>query len=164
MREGKLPANLATEAVISVGKEVESMDVVAAIRQRRRESRCKWEQIAVLYRLHNHRDKVAEELAAQDIPFSIENMDVMDTPEVRDLFACLGAIVSERDGARLFPSCRPAAIFHRPQRVARRHEVLPEVLRPECRHSYRAWSDRRRPGRTECGATGSRGDCEGERQ
>ena len=102
LREGKQPVHLPTEAVISVGKEVESMDVVAAIRQRRRESRCKWAQIAVLYRLHNHRDKVAEELAAQGIPFSIENMDVMDTPEVRDLFGCLGAIVSERDGASLF--------------------------------------------------------------
>jgi DNA helicase II / ATP-dependent DNA helicase PcrA len=102
LREGKQPLNLPTEAVISVGKEVESMDVVAAIRQRRRESHCKWKQIAVLYRLHNHRDRVAEELAAQGIPFSIENMDVMDTPEVRDLFACLGAIVSERDGASLF--------------------------------------------------------------
>jgi DNA helicase II / ATP-dependent DNA helicase PcrA len=102
LREGKQPVNLLTEAVVSVGKEAESMDVVAAIRQRRHESRCKWEQIAVLYRLHNHRDRVAEELAAQSIPFSIENMDVMDTPEVRDLFACLGAIVAERDGASLF--------------------------------------------------------------
>jgi DNA helicase-2/ATP-dependent DNA helicase PcrA len=102
LREGQLPVVRPTEAVISVGKEVESLDVVAAIRQRRREFRCKWEQIAVLYRQHSHRDKVAEELAAHGIPFSIENMDVMDTPEVRDLLACLGAIVSERDGASLF--------------------------------------------------------------
>ncbi len=118
IREGKQPANVPTEAVISVGKEVENVDVVAAIRERRRESRCKWEQIAVLYRLHGHRDRVAEELAAQGIPFSIENMDVMDTPEVRDLLACLGAIVSENDGASLF---RVAAL---PQ-----FDIDPEELR-----------------------------------
>src|SRR5438094_10133509 len=29
-------------------------------------------------------------------------MDVMDTPEARDLFACIGAIVSTQDGASLF--------------------------------------------------------------
>jgi ATP-dependent exoDNAse (exonuclease V) beta subunit len=56
----------------------------------------------VLYRQHSHRDDVAAELAEQGIPFSIENMDVIDTPEVRDLFACLGAVVSERDSASLF--------------------------------------------------------------
>ena len=42
----------------------------------------------------------------------------MDTPEVRDLFACLGAIVSESDGASLF---RVAAL---PQ-----FEIDPEELR-----------------------------------
>ena len=41
-------------------------------------------------------------MARQDIPFTIENMDVMDTPEARDLFACLGAVVSDADGASLF--------------------------------------------------------------
>ena len=40
-----------------------------------------------------HRDDVAQELAERDIPFSIENMDVSDTPEVRDLFACVAAVV-----------------------------------------------------------------------
>jgi DNA helicase-2/ATP-dependent DNA helicase PcrA len=102
LRNGQQLNNRPVEAVISVGREVESMDVVAAIRERRRNSRCRWKQIAVLYRSHSHRDRVAAELAEQGIPFSIENMDVMDTPEARDLFACLGAIVSERDGGSLF--------------------------------------------------------------
>ncbi len=118
LRQGMQPENAAVEAVISVGKEVECMDVAAAILQRRRERRCKWQQMAVLYRQHSHRDQVAEELAAQGIPFSIENMDVMDTPEVRDLLACLGAMVSQNDGASLF---RVAAL---PQ-----FEVDPEELR-----------------------------------
>jgi hypothetical protein len=34
------------------------------------------------------------ELAKAGIPFVIESMDISDTPEVRDLFACLSAIVS----------------------------------------------------------------------
>ena len=33
-------------------------------------------------------------MGEKGIPFTIENMDVMDTPEVRDLLACLGAIDS----------------------------------------------------------------------
>ena len=101
-RESLTPNNSPVEAVISVGKEAEGPDVVAAIQQCRRETRCQWRQIAVLYRQHGHRDAVAEELAARGIPFSVENMDVMDTPEVRDLLACLGAVVSEADGASLF--------------------------------------------------------------
>ena len=32
----------------------------------------------------------------------VENMDVLDTPQVRDLLACLGAVVSPSDGASLF--------------------------------------------------------------
>ena len=102
MREARLPQNVPVEAVISVGKEVECTDVVTSIRERRRALRCKWSQFAVLYRSHGHRDQVAAELAEQGIPFSIENMDVMDTPEARDLFGCLGAVVSARDGASLF--------------------------------------------------------------
>ena len=57
--------------------------------------------MAVLYRSHFHRDELAAELAEQEIPFSIENLDVLDTSEARDLFACLGAVVSEADGASL---------------------------------------------------------------
>ena len=41
-------------------------------------------------------------MAEQGIPFAIENMDVVDTPEARDLFACLGAVVSVNDSASLF--------------------------------------------------------------
>jgi DNA helicase II / ATP-dependent DNA helicase PcrA len=102
IREAREPRNLPVEAVISVGREVESSDVVATIRERRKTLRCRWNQFAVLYRSHFHRDQVAAELAEEGIPFSIENMDVMDTPEARDLFACLGAVISTRDGASLF--------------------------------------------------------------
>lgn len=92
----------AVEIVTLKGKETESSDVVAAIRKQQRQSRCRWSDIAVLYRQHSHRDQVAAELAEQGIPFSIENMDVIDTAPVRDLFACLGAVVSDDDSAGFF--------------------------------------------------------------
>ena len=83
-------------------KELEAWDIVSRIRNQQKQSGCRWSDIAVLYRQHSHRDEVAIELAEQDVPFSIENMDVMDTPEVRDLFACLGAVVSDTDSASFF--------------------------------------------------------------
>src|SRR2546428_6515526 len=87
------------ETVVLTAKEIECLDLVTTIQPLHSRSRCRWQDIAVLYRQHAHRDQLAAELAEKGVPFSIENMDVMDTPEVRDLFACLGAIVSEADSA-----------------------------------------------------------------
>jgi DNA helicase II / ATP-dependent DNA helicase PcrA len=102
--QGKPLPSAPVEAVLfaAKGKDLECSDAGALIRQLRRQSRCKWKDIAVLYRQHLHRNELVEELGEQGIPYSIENMDVMDTPEVRDLFACLGAVVSSRDDASLF--------------------------------------------------------------
>ena len=83
-------------------KEVEAADLAGQIRRRRRELRCAWGDFAVLYRQHNHREELVQELAERGIPFSIEGLDVLDTPEVRDLVACLSAAVSPNDAASLF--------------------------------------------------------------
>ena len=56
----------------------------------------------MLYRQHNHRDELVKELTERGIPFSIEGLDVLDTPEVRDAVACLTAAVSPNDPASLF--------------------------------------------------------------
>jgi ATP-dependent DNA helicase UvrD/PcrA len=90
------------EVVVLTAKDAESAEVITKLRAWQRMSRGKWSECAVLYRTHTHRDQIAAELAQQGIPFSIENMDVMDTPEARDLLACLGAVVSDEDGASLF--------------------------------------------------------------
>jgi len=97
----QLPA-LPVDAVVLAAKESECPDLVATIRDRQRKSRCKWSDFAILYRQHFHREYIVAELVEQGIPFAIENMDVMDTPEARDLFACLGAVVSVNDSASLF--------------------------------------------------------------
>jgi len=83
-------------------KEVEAADLAGQIRRKRRELRCSWSEFAVLYRQHNHREELVQELAQRGIPFSIEGLDVLDTPEVRDLVACLSVAVAPNDAAGLF--------------------------------------------------------------
>ena len=90
------------EAVLWRDRDLESADLVGTIRQLRRKLRCPWSKFAIIYRNHAHRDDVVEELSRWNIPYAIENMDVLDTPEVRDLLGCLGAVVSPADSASLF--------------------------------------------------------------
>ena len=91
--EGIPLAAFPVEAIAFSGKDAEAPDVASIIEETRRRSRCRWKDFGVLYRSHVHRDDVAQQLAEREIPFSIENMDVSDTPEVRDLFACVEVVV-----------------------------------------------------------------------
>jgi superfamily I DNA/RNA helicase len=122
-REGKQLPRIPVEAVVLTAKDAECTEIVTALRQWQRKTRGLWSDCAVLYRTHSHRDQLASELAAQGIPFTIENMDVMDMPEARDLFACMGAVVSDADGASLF---RVAAL---PQFANGPGSIDPEKLR-----------------------------------
>ena len=88
--------------VVLSSKDAEGPDLVSTIRDMHKKSRCRWSDFAILYRLHSHRDEIVHELAEADIPFVIESMDVSDTPEVRDLFACVNAIVSIGDDVSVF--------------------------------------------------------------
>jgi DNA helicase II / ATP-dependent DNA helicase PcrA len=101
-RDGRPLPSPPVDAVVLSAKEFECSDLVATILDRQRKLRCKWSDFAILYRQHFHREQIVGELVEQGIPFAIENMDVMDTPEARDLFACLGAVVSLNDSASLF--------------------------------------------------------------
>ena len=98
----KSQPRISVDAVLVSGSFMEATDLVSAVLERRRQSRCGWKDIAVLYRSHFHRDEVAAELSRNNIPFSIEGLDVLDAPEVRDLLACLGAVVSDGDNAAIF--------------------------------------------------------------
>jgi DNA helicase-2/ATP-dependent DNA helicase PcrA len=101
-RQGRPLLSFSVEAVSFAGKAAEAPDVVRLIEDTRRSARCQWKDFGVLYRSHVHRDEVAQELAERNIPFSIENMDVSDTPEVRDLFACVAVVVDQGSDASLF--------------------------------------------------------------
>lgn len=114
------------QAVIWRDRALECSDLVSLLRQKQRKLKCSWDKFAVIYRNHQHRDEVVEELSRFGIPFSIEGMDVLDTAEVRDLLACLGAVVSPTDSASLF---RVAAL---PQ-----FKIDPEKLRGAMKTSRR---------------------------
>jgi DNA helicase-2/ATP-dependent DNA helicase PcrA len=101
-KEGQPLPTFPVEAIAFSGKDAEAPDVISIIEDVKRRSRCKWKDFGILYRSHIHRDDVVEHLAAREIPFSIENMDVSDTPEVRDLFACVAAVVDLTADASLF--------------------------------------------------------------
>lgn len=133
-KEGGELRGESVEIVTWRDRELESADLVSTIRQRRRKLRCAWSHFAVIYRTHAHRDEVVEELARWNIPYSIENMDVLDTVEARDLLACAGAVISPNDSTALFrvlalpqfgidPSNLRAAI-----RAAKRNTPLAETL------------------------------------
>jgi len=104
--------------VVLTSKDAEGPDLVGFIRDAQRKSKCKWSDFGVLYRSHYQRDEVVQELAEAAIPFVIESMDTSDTPEARDLFACLNAVVSAGDDVSLF---RVAALP--------RFQVNPDQLR-----------------------------------
>jgi DNA helicase-2/ATP-dependent DNA helicase PcrA len=119
-----------TVGIVAV-KEAESLDLVAFLREARKKSKGKWSDFGILYRSNYQRDEVVHELAGADIPFVIESMDISDTPEVRDLFACLNAIVDGGDDVSLF---RVAAL----PRFHVRPEQLRQVLRAIARDNREA--------------------------
>ena len=117
-RNGMAMASPPVSVIVLSGKDAEGPDLVATLRDMRKKAKTKWSDFAILYRSHFHRDEIVRELAEAEIPFVIESMDVSDTPEVRDLFACIGAVVSSGDDVSLF---RVAALP--------RFRVNPEQLR-----------------------------------
>jgi DNA helicase-2/ATP-dependent DNA helicase PcrA len=121
-KAGQPLPSVPVEAISFSGKDAEAPDVVSLIEDVKRRSKCKWKDFGILYRSHVHRDDVVQQLAEREIPFSIENMDVSDTPEVRDLFACVAVVVELGSDASLF---RVAAL---PQ-----FDVDPEQLRTALR-------------------------------
>jgi len=110
-KAGPPPANAPVLAIVLKERGSEAGDVVSQLCETHRKLRCKWSDFGILYRSHYQRDEVVQELAEKNIPFVIESMDVSDTPECRDLFACLNAVVSSGDDVSLF---RVAALacFH----------------------------------------------------
>jgi superfamily I DNA/RNA helicase/RecB family exonuclease len=131
---GEVLQRVPVETVAFAAKAAEAPDVVRNIDDMHRRSRCQWKDFGVLYRTHIHRDEIVQELSDREIPFTIENMDVSDTPEVRDLFACVAAVVDLSSDANLF---RVAAL---PQ-----FEVDPEQLRTTLRTIARQSREKEEP-------------------
>jgi DNA helicase-2/ATP-dependent DNA helicase PcrA len=100
-RSGVQPAQTPVTAILLKDRGTEGPDLVAYMREVQRKTRCKWSEFGVLYRSHSHRDDLVQELAEAGIPFVIESMDISDTPEARDVFACVNVIVSSGDDVSL---------------------------------------------------------------
>ena len=102
LKVGRQIASPPVTAIILTSRDADGANIVNTIRELQKKSKCKWSDFGILYRSHFHRDDVVQALAEADIPFVIESMDVSDTPEARDLFACLSAVVSSGDDVSLF--------------------------------------------------------------
>jgi DNA helicase-2/ATP-dependent DNA helicase PcrA len=88
--------------IVAAKKDREAEDIAMTIRNRKRALGGHWRDFAVLYRQHGHREDVMQQLSESGIPFAVETMDVLDTPQVRDLLAVVGAIVDPADSISLF--------------------------------------------------------------
>jgi DNA helicase II / ATP-dependent DNA helicase PcrA len=131
---GEVLQRVPVETVAFAAKAAEAPDVGRSIEDIRRRVHCHWKDFGVLYRVHTHRDEIVQELADREIPFNIEGMDVSDTAEVRDLFACVAVVVDLSSDANLF---RVAAL---PQ-----FEVDPEQLRTALRDIARQFREKEEP-------------------
>ena len=100
--EATTPVQAEPVEIIAAKKELEAYDIATSIQARKKALSGHWKDFAVLYRTHSNRDEVMEELSLADIPFAVETMDVLDTPQVRDLLACVGAVVDPADSISLF--------------------------------------------------------------
>jgi len=88
---------------ISIGSsyEAEAGEVAAALAKLHEREPCGKGHCAVLYRLHAHKDILLSELARQGTLFAVANLDLLGTPEVRDLIACLTALAFPEESLSL---------------------------------------------------------------
>ena len=98
--EGKPLAPQKLGIVLHQGKEQEAADLAACIEELRSAGYAG--SIAVVYRMHSHRDEIARALADREIPFVVKGLDILETAVIRDLLACLGAVASLSDSEALF--------------------------------------------------------------
>ena len=66
-----------------------------------------WDDFAVIYHNHTHRNEVVWEFSRRGIPFSVKGLDLLETPEVRDLMAALLAMQGEDSVALLRVAALP---------------------------------------------------------
>jgi DNA helicase-2/ATP-dependent DNA helicase PcrA len=106
-RQEELLPRFPVDVVVADSNEQEAVEIARCIEEilrvpASRSGKSKHPRVAVLYRMHFHRDALVRELAARRIPFCVVGLNALDTPEVRDLLACLRAVGSVRDSGSLF--------------------------------------------------------------
>ena len=90
---GRLVFDDPVEVVLNLSERQEAADIADEILGLRQQSRGRDRAaMSVLYRSHLHRERIVEELAAREIPFLVKGLDVLDTPDIRDLLALVRAV------------------------------------------------------------------------
>ena len=95
--EAQPMAETPVEIVLAQNPESEAAEIAESIRDAHDAKGAQWKDFAVLFRQHNHRQKLVEELAARSIPFAVSGLDVLETSVVRDLVAVLHLLQSPND-------------------------------------------------------------------
>src|SRR5580700_4764901 len=78
--------------IAELSNEDEEAVWVASELERLHRAGTPWRDFAILYRQHNHRDRLAKELAERNIPFVISRLSILEHPLVRDVLAYLRLI------------------------------------------------------------------------
>ena len=78
--------------IAELSNEDEEATWVASELERLHRAGTPWRDFAILYRQHNHRDRLAKELADRKIPFVISRLSILEHPLVRDVLAYLRLI------------------------------------------------------------------------
>lgn len=101
--QGNLVFDEPVEAAISDTDAQEAADIAGEIQAlRAAEGKRPVLSLAVLYRQHNHREKIVAELAARGIPFIVRGISVLETGAGRDALAAMRVVVDARDSESLF--------------------------------------------------------------
>src|SRR4051812_42243802 len=104
VREGsERPLKSKCAEIIHYGEyEDEAGEIARLIRERVEKGRCEWRDCAVLYRSHGARKAIVQELTAQNIPFSVRGIDLLNSPVVRDIEALLNVLYWPQDSMGWF--------------------------------------------------------------
>jgi len=78
--------------IAELANEDEEAIWVASELERLHRAGTPWRDFAILYRQHNHRDRLVKELAERKIPFVITRLSILEHPLVRDVLSYLRLI------------------------------------------------------------------------
>lgn len=90
----------AVEALITKTAH-EAWAVAETLERRQAATGQPWSDFAVLYRNHDHREEVVEELRERGIPMEVVGADLLETTDLRDLLAAARAVVRPDDSVSL---------------------------------------------------------------
>jgi len=83
--------------IVTLSSSEEEARWVASEIERLHGAGARWRSMAVLYRMHTHREWLVEELKRRGIPFVIRNLSILNHRLVRDVVAYLRLLANERD-------------------------------------------------------------------